>query len=219
MPHKFGNIWSRPCVTKFGLPRIEEYFFVVGFSAPLATPAEVTSMTPSVTPNRAGVRIYRRSRIHSRCHIDRIIINHDCRRHHDDRCELLFDNDRWRRSVLIGRNFTITRHLEISGHCPRQALVHLLHPRAFYASMLFLCLSPFSEQTQEDLVRSMNFSLGRIGRPALARSSFRTANRAGHARQKDGHGHVIAYRCQPPIRRSRYRSWVATEAGTVRRLS
>ena len=87
----------------------------------LPTAAEVTSMAPSVTPNRTGVRIHRRCRIHARCRIDRIFINqHWCRRY-DDRPanhygRRLLDNDRRRGPVLIrGWNFAIARHRKIGG--------------------------------------------------------------------------------------------------------
>ena len=41
-------------------------------------------MAPSVTPSRTGVCIHR-SRIHARCRIDRIFINHHWRHRYNDR--------------------------------------------------------------------------------------------------------------------------------------
>jgi len=77
----------------------------------------VTSIAPSATPNRTGVRIHRRCRIHARCRIDRIFINHHWRRRYNDRpanheClgndgSRLLDNDRWRRPVLVRVNFPL----------------------------------------------------------------------------------------------------------------
>ena len=86
-------------------------------SETLPTAAEVTSIAPSATPNRTGVRIHRRCRIHARCRIDRIFINHHWRRRYNDRpanheClgndgSRLLDNDRWRRPVLVRVNFPL----------------------------------------------------------------------------------------------------------------
>src|SRR5215471_19777559 len=56
----------------------------------LPTTVEVTSIAPSVTPDRTGIRIRGRSRInrrngiHRRCGIDRIFINHYRRRRYND---------------------------------------------------------------------------------------------------------------------------------------
>jgi hypothetical protein len=52
---------------------------------------EVTSIAPSVTPDRTSIRtrgrsrIHRRGGIHRRCGRDRIFINHDRRRRYNDR--------------------------------------------------------------------------------------------------------------------------------------
>src|SRR5213075_1046212 len=80
-----------------------------------ASAAEVTSMAPSVTPNRTGVRIHMRCRIHARCRIDRIFVNHHWRRRYNDRPanhdglgndgSWLLDNERRRRPVLVCVNF------------------------------------------------------------------------------------------------------------------
>jgi hypothetical protein len=105
-------------------------------SETLPTAAEVTSIAPSGTPNRTGVRIHRRCRIHARCRIDRIFINHHWRRYNDrpandddglgnDGSRLL-DNDRRRRSVLvrvsfplIAWNLAIGSYRQIGGRCWR----------------------------------------------------------------------------------------------------
>ena len=81
-------------------------------SETLPTAAEVTSMAPSVTPSRTSVRIYRRCRIHARCRIDRIFINHHWRRRYKDRPAKhdglgndrtrFLDNDRRRSPVPSG---------------------------------------------------------------------------------------------------------------------
>jgi hypothetical protein len=78
---------------------------------------EVTSIAPSATPNRTGVRIHRRCRIYARRHIDRIFLNHHRRRRYNDRPanherlgnggSRLLDNDRWRRPVLVRVNFSL----------------------------------------------------------------------------------------------------------------
>jgi hypothetical protein len=90
--------------------------------------AEVTSMAPSVTPNRTGVRIRMRW-----CRIDRIFINHHWRRRYNDRPanhddlgndgSRPLDNDRRRTPVLvrvnfplIAWNFAIARYRIIGGH-------------------------------------------------------------------------------------------------------
>jgi hypothetical protein len=85
-------------------------------------------MAPSVTPNRTGVRVSIRCRIHARCRIDGIILNHHWRRYKDrpanhdglgnDGSRLL-DNDRRRTPVLVRRNFAIARDRQIGGHCGR----------------------------------------------------------------------------------------------------
>jgi hypothetical protein len=100
----------------------------------LPTAAEVTSMSPSVTPNRTGVRIHRWCRIHARCRIDRIFINHHWRRRYNDRPpnhdglgndgSLLLDNDRRRTPVLVRMPliawcFPIRSYRQIGGHCRR----------------------------------------------------------------------------------------------------
>jgi hypothetical protein len=73
-----------------------------------------------------------RCRIHTRCRIDRIFIDHHWRRryndrpaNHDDGSRLL-DKDRRRPAVLvrvsfplIARNFAIARYRIIGGHCRR----------------------------------------------------------------------------------------------------
>jgi hypothetical protein len=82
----------------------------------LPTAAEVTSIAPSVTPNRTGVRIHRRCRIRARCRIDRIFFNHHRWRRYDDRPanhngSRLLDNERRRGPVLVRSwNFAITGH-------------------------------------------------------------------------------------------------------------
>jgi hypothetical protein len=88
-----------------------------------------------VTPHRATVRIQGRCRIHARCYIDRIFINHHSRgrdndrpanddRLGDDRSRLR-DNDRRRRSVLVGVSFpliawniAVRSYRQIGGRCP-----------------------------------------------------------------------------------------------------
>jgi hypothetical protein len=78
-------------------------------------------MAPSGTPNRTGVRI------HGRCRIDWIFINHHRRCHNDgpandDRGRLL-DNNRRRRPVhillLIAWSLAIGSYRQVSGHCWR----------------------------------------------------------------------------------------------------
>jgi hypothetical protein len=101
----------------------------------LPTAAEVTSMAPSATPSRTGVRIHRRCCIQARCRIDRIFLDHYWRRRYNDRPANhnglgndgiipLLDNHRRRRPVrenlpLISRNFTIGSYPQIGGHCRR----------------------------------------------------------------------------------------------------
>jgi len=87
-------------------------------------------MAPYVTPNRTGVRI------HMRCRIDRIFINHHWRRRYNDRPanhdglgndgSRPLDNERRRTPVLvrvklplIAWNFAIARYRQIGGHCRR----------------------------------------------------------------------------------------------------
>jgi hypothetical protein len=92
-------------------------------------------MSPSVTPNRTGVRIRRRWRIHARCRIDRIFINHHWRPRYNDRPanhdglgndgSRLLDNDRRRRHPVLVRvnfpliawNFAVGSYPQIGGHC------------------------------------------------------------------------------------------------------
>ena len=93
-------------------------------------------MAPSITPNRTGVRVRVRCRIHARyrinarCRIDRIFLNHHRRRRYDDRPanhdrgSRLLDNDGRRSPVrrsfpLIAWNFAIRNYREIGGHCRR----------------------------------------------------------------------------------------------------
>ena len=99
---------------------------------PLPTAAEVTSMAPSPsgTPNRTGIGIPRRCRIHARCRIDRILINHHWRPYNyrsanDDGTRFL-DNDGRSRSVLvrlsfplIAWNLAIGSYRQIGGRCWR----------------------------------------------------------------------------------------------------
>jgi hypothetical protein len=88
-------------------------------------------MAPSISPNRTGVSIYRRCRIHARCRIDRIFINHHSRRRYNDRpanhdglgndWSRLLDNDRRRSPVLvrmplIAWSFPIRSYRQIGGH-------------------------------------------------------------------------------------------------------
>ena len=91
-------------------------------SETLPPAAEVTSMAPSVTPSRTGVRIDRRCRIHARRHIDGIFINHHWRPRYNDGSRLL-DNDRRRSPVrvrvnvpLVAWNVAIRSYLQIGGH-------------------------------------------------------------------------------------------------------
>jgi hypothetical protein len=104
----------------------------------LPTAAEVTSMAPSVTPNRTGVRIHMRCRIHARYRIDRIFINHHWRRRYNDSPanhdglgndgSRLLDNERRRTPVLVRVKFpliawylAIARYdRQIGGHCRRR---------------------------------------------------------------------------------------------------
>jgi hypothetical protein len=91
----------------------------------LPTAAEVTSMAPPVAPNRTGVRIHGRCRVHAWCCIDRIFFNDHWRRRYNHRPtnhdgSRLLDNDRRRSSVLVAWNFTIARYRrQIGGHCWR----------------------------------------------------------------------------------------------------
>jgi hypothetical protein len=94
----------------------------------LPTAVEVTPMSPSGTPNRTGVRIHGRCRIHARYRIDRIFINHHRRRYNDrsandDGGSRLLDNDRRCRSILIRVSFpliawslAIRSHRQVSTH-------------------------------------------------------------------------------------------------------
>ena len=138
-----------------------------GQSETLPAAAEVTSMAPSVTPNRTGVRIHMRWRIHARCRIDRIFFNHHWRRrynygpaNHDG--SRLLDNDRGRSPVHVRdpAHSLELRYSEVPADRrplpARQELVRLLHPRSLYAWTLFPCLSPCAQQTREPIVRSMN---------------------------------------------------------------
>jgi hypothetical protein len=97
----------------------------------------MTSMAPSVTPSRTGVRIHRRCRIHARCRIDRIFIKHHRRRRYNDRPanhdglgndgSRFLDNDRRRSPVLVRVNFPLIAwnlaiarsYRQIGGHCRR----------------------------------------------------------------------------------------------------
>jgi hypothetical protein len=81
--------------------------------------------SPSATPNRTGVRIHRR------CRIDRIFINHHRRRHKDRRRSPVRVwrrryNNRWRSPVRVWGNvlliawiFAIGSYLQIGGYCRR----------------------------------------------------------------------------------------------------
>jgi hypothetical protein len=119
-------------------------------------------MAPSVTPNRTGVRIHGRCHIHARCRVHRISINHHWRRRYNDRPanhdglgnegSPFLDNDRRRSPVLVRLNSPLIAW---------QELVHLLHPRSLYACTLFPCSSPCAQQTQEPIVRSMEWVFSR----------------------------------------------------------
>ena len=110
------------------------------------TAAVVTSMTPSITPNRMGVRIQRRCRVHARRRIDRIFINHHWRRRYNE--GRLLDDDRRRSPVavranfrLIAWNFAIARHRQIGGH-----------PRSLFACTLFLVCRPLASKRGNPLL-------------------------------------------------------------------
>ena len=82
-------------------------------SETLPTAAEVTSMAPSPsgTPNRISIGVQRRRRIHARCRIDRIFINHHWRPYNhrsanDDGTRFL-DNDGRSCSVLVRLSFPL----------------------------------------------------------------------------------------------------------------
>ena len=98
-------------------------------SETLPTTVEVTSMAPSATPTRTGVRIYTRCRIHSRCRIDRVVFNHHSRRRYNDGAanheglgndgSRLLDNNRRRSPVLVRPRiaFAVASYRQIGGHC------------------------------------------------------------------------------------------------------
>ena len=66
-------------------------------------------MAPPVTPSRTGVCIHGRCRVHARCRIERIFINHHWRRRYNDGTanhksldwSWLLDNDGRRISILV----------------------------------------------------------------------------------------------------------------------
>ena len=100
-------------------------------SETLPTTVEVTSMAPSATPTRTGVRIYTRCRIHSRCRIDRVVFNHHSRRRYNDGAanhedlgndgSRLLDNNRRRSPVRVRPRiaFAVASYRQIGGHCRR----------------------------------------------------------------------------------------------------
>ena len=161
-------------------------------SETLPTAAEVTSMAPSVTPNRTGVRIHRRCRINARCRIDRIFINHHWRRRYNDRPanhdglgndgSRLLDNDRRRTSgTRTGELPAHSLELRYSGVTGRSAATAgearasaLAAPKIalrmdvvpFFVSLLSHC----GEQTREPIVRSTTGS--RLSRRLIERSSI-----------------------------------------------
>ena len=127
-------------------------------SETLPAAAEVTSIAPSITPNRTGVRIiHRRCRIHARCRIDRIFVNHHWRRRYNDVRV-------WRRSpvcvwgnfLLIAWIFAIGSYLQIGGHCRRgkSQCTCCTQDRFTHLRCSLVC-HPRSEQTREHVVRSM----------------------------------------------------------------
>jgi hypothetical protein len=67
-------------------------------------------MAPSSAPNRTGICVYRRCRVHWRCGIERIFFNDHWGRRHNDRSRFL-DNDRRRSPILVAWNFAIARYL------------------------------------------------------------------------------------------------------------
>jgi hypothetical protein len=85
--------------------------------------------SPSATPNRTGVRIHRR------CRIDRIFINHHWRRRYNDRRRSPVRV--WRRSLvrvwgnflLIAWIFAIGSYLQIGGHCREARASALAAPK------------------------------------------------------------------------------------------
>jgi hypothetical protein len=96
----------------------------------------MTSIAPSATPNRTGVRVDRRCGIDAGCRIDRIFFNHYARLRYNDRPanhdglgndrSRFLDNDRRRCPVfvresfpLIAWNFAIGSYRQIGGHCRR----------------------------------------------------------------------------------------------------
>lgn len=91
----------------------------------LPTAVEVMPIAPSGTPNRTGVRVHRR------CRVDRIFLNHHRWRYsdrpaNDDGGGRLLDNHRGRRAVLvrmsfplIGLSLAVGTYRQIGGHCWR----------------------------------------------------------------------------------------------------